>query len=275
MEANWYACMVVILPALRRIPWKNKLRVEVWLHASGKSGDNAPVLFFSSTSSAIPSYPPPNFPHSFLTPSFSFFFSSCSPASASPSSSLDPHSLPSHPSLLPYLPLCLAFSNSPPGFLPLLSTTSPLHTYVSLYLSNHLPATMLLQSWETKRKMVSCRADWSSSDTWRQTVGERHGHLKSSGGAIISTPCTVQYILLSFSLPSLSFHLSLSLPLSLYSRHAAFSRWSNSFAAATSQPFSPRQPSISYWSLHQGRREGVEWELCWHREGGNKYIFVL
>lgn len=111
----------------------------------------------------------------------------------------------------------------------------------------------------------------------RQTVRKRHGDVKSSEGEIISPPCTVyppQSISSLSSLPSScgekaatsplslslshtrlshsylfsppSLVLSPSSPTVLYSRHAAFSRWSNSSAAATSRPFSPRQPSISY-----------------------------
>ncbi len=120
----------------------------------------------------------------------------------------------------------------------------------------------------------------------RQTVGTRQGDVKSSKGEIISTSCTVyppqsisSSCLFSFSMwresfaattsptppsqtcPLLSLFLplplSLSLPCFWYSRHTAFSRWSNSFAAATSRPFSPRQPSISYWcASKRGGREG-------------------
>lgn len=92
----------------------------------------------------------------------------------------------------------------------------------------------------------------------RQKVRKRHGDLKSSKGGIISAPCTV-YTLQSIPPPSekkensSTFIFSSPLPTLpsvfthfWYSRHAAVSRWSNSFAAATSGPVSPRQPSISY-----------------------------
>lgn len=110
----------------------------------------------------------------------------------------------------------------------------------------------------------------------RQTARKRHGDVKSSEGEIISPPCTVyppqsisslsllfplhverkqppppplSHTRLSHSYlfsPPLPRSLSPSSPTVLYSRHAAFSRWSNSSAAATSRPVSPRQTSISY-----------------------------
>lgn len=149
-----------------------------------------------------------------------------------------------------------------------------------------------IQFWHPPSAVETQRA----RGTERQTVWKRHGDVKCSEGEIIFTPCTV-YPLQSISSLSLfsssswresslspnssslifsPLPLFLSSPTVWYSRHAAFSRWSNSFAAATSRPFSPRQPSISYWCASERgeRREGEgregELDVRWCRWRGEQ-----
>lgn len=166
------------------------------------------------------------------------------------------------------------------------STSLPATTSSPPSISSSIP----LCSWG--RKMVSCRdhcnpilippiscGDRASERHWKTNSGKETWRREVFWGEIISTPCTVYPLQSISSLPFLLFHvepqhLSLSLCLSelfhsylflspslsfcfthfWYSRHAAFSRWSNSFAAATSHPLSPRQPSISYWCA--SKRDG-------------------
>lgn len=165
------------------------------------------------------------------------------------------------------------------------------------FLSDHLPSHFPSRKKESHRDHcmlhphlipTAMETEWARQPE-RQTVGKRREVFRGRDNlcSLYSISSSVNKLSLPFSVLSLmerhplslSFSLSLSpkltlthhhifsphppsLPLSFhpcfwYSRHAAFSRWSNSFAAATSRPLSPRQPSISYWCANKSR--GREW----------------